>query len=66
MKKAYSFFVFTGEGKISSTELTKEPLKMSAWPYVIPTASHEVVIRYDPLLTSCDISRAGQVEQSRG
>lgn len=29
---------------------------MSAWPHVIPAASHEVVIRYDPLLTSCDMS----------
>ncbi|KAJ7401542.1 Arginine--tRNA ligase, cytoplasmic [Pitangus sulphuratus] len=34
-----------GEGKISSIQLTKEPLEMSAWPHVIPAASHEVVIR---------------------
>lgn len=54
--------MFTGEGKISSSELTKEPLEMSAWPHVVPAASHEVVIRYDPLLASCDMYRAVQVE----
>lgn len=54
--------MFTGEGKISSSQLTKEPLEMSAWPHVVPAASHEVVIRYDPLLASCDMCRAVQVE----